>query len=118
MLCRRLLFISTLFELMNAHASFCKLICHFFFQVIHVEPRETSSLPPLAVDTTSHMPPMPAEHQSPSSTNTLHAGVTSLQDINFGVDRVSCANKLLIFIIMQPASCLCFAKYVIDKHRV
>ncbi|CAG9533409.1 unnamed protein product [Cercopithifilaria johnstoni] len=56
-------------------------------KVIHVEPRETGSVPPSGIDTAGHIAPLPTEHQSPSTTNMLHAGVTSLQDINFGVDR-------------------------------
>ncbi|EJD74728.1 WNK protein kinase [Loa loa] len=56
-------------------------------KVIHVEPRETGSVPPLGVDIASHIAPFPAEHQSPSTTNMLHAAVTSLQDISSGADR-------------------------------
>uniref|UniRef100_A0A0R3S2E2 non-specific serine/threonine protein kinase n=1 Tax=Elaeophora elaphi TaxID=1147741 RepID=A0A0R3S2E2_9BILA len=56
-------------------------------KVIHVEPRETGSVPPVGVDTAGHNASLPTEHQSPNTTNMLHAGVTGLQDINFGVDR-------------------------------
>ncbi|VDO40308.1 unnamed protein product [Onchocerca flexuosa] len=56
-------------------------------KVIHFEPRETGSVPPPGVDITGHIAPLPTEHQSPSTTDMLHAAVTNLQDISSGVDR-------------------------------
>ncbi|VDK87825.1 unnamed protein product, partial [Litomosoides sigmodontis] len=56
-------------------------------KVIHVEPRESGSVPPLGVDTAGHITPLPTEHQSPGTTNVHHAGVANLQDVNIGVDR-------------------------------
>ncbi|VIO87624.1 Protein kinase domain containing protein [Brugia malayi] len=46
-------------------------------KVIHVEPRETGSVPPSGVDIASHVTSLPVEHPSPNVTDTLHAGTNS-----------------------------------------
>ncbi|EJW87296.1 hypothetical protein WUBG_01792, partial [Wuchereria bancrofti] len=46
-------------------------------KVIHVEPRETGSVPPSGVDIASHVTSLPIEHLSPNAKDTLHAGTNS-----------------------------------------
>lgn len=74
------------------------------FQVIHVEPRETGSVPPVGAESSGHVAPILTDRQSPNTASILHAGVAGIQDVSAGTDRVSYSRQHSLWSILVSFS--------------